>query len=83
MKDKTTITKKTAAAKQPGTPSKYEGLLGEIVEDFLKSLRASGRIEDSLIKSLEELASTGKLNDLEAIQSALRTPPANSANASS
>jgi hypothetical protein len=72
---------RAGANKQPPTPIKNEGLVTQIVLEFLKRLRASTIVEVGVTKSLEDLASKGKLKDLEAVQTALLTPPQENDNA--
>jgi hypothetical protein len=82
MSKKLTSTK-SGTKKQQGVPVKNEGLVTQIVQEFLKKLRESTLVEADVVKSLEDLASKGNLKDLEAVQAALRTPPRTNDNATS
>jgi hypothetical protein len=76
-------TEKVGTGKQPVTSVQNGGLVSQIVEEFLKRLRESRTVEVDVMKSLQDLASKGKLKDPEAVLVALRTPQQANKNAPS
>jgi hypothetical protein len=64
----------TAGVEKQAPPPKNEGLISQVLKEFFTRLRANDAVGGGVAQSLEELASTGKLKDLAAVQTALSKP---------